>query len=257
MPPIRRTDPLVIEAIQALALITHKTGGAIYSELKARPELAGFKFSLKTVERVVKDMRPAQEKSEIWSLADSDGADSRRILRVLAYVIIESKHRVTFFTKMEAEWVLRLSYAAPGLDALRIWLLGKLYQIRLTRETPNTQDLDAYVAFRPWINDDGLNNYKRVVEQGLKPVPMWDWLVEPQTHYVESGELIPGWNRRERNRRSHGRPLYDYWQESQEEEGAGISSGLEMVPKATTEDLLRWEEDMKTPRGTGASGYPA
>jgi hypothetical protein len=186
---------LVLEAIQALALMTSKTAGAIYSELKSQDDLTGLKFSLKTVERVVKEIRPPQDTSDVWTLADSDGDDARKILSVLRGAIWFSDRQITHFTKTEADWVLKITKVAPGLDALRVWLLAKLYQRRLTDQRLDTEDLDAFLACMPWMSPAALDLYREEVSSGLKPVPMWDWLVEQKPHYVEDGEIVPGWPR--------------------------------------------------------------
>lgn len=181
----RRIDELVVGATEELALITDKTAGAIYSELKSRTDLEGLKFSLKTIERIVKEIRPPQEKSEVWTLADGEGDDARTVLTVLWLVIRRSERQITYFSKDEADWVLRVSKAAPGLHPFRVWLLAKLYQGRATHQKLDTEALDAYIAFMPWVNSANLAVYKGEVSRGLKPVPMWDWIVEQTIHWSE------------------------------------------------------------------------
>ena len=190
----RRTDIDVQTEIDALASQGWKAA-QIHRHLEKQKKFQGRVPSPRTVERSVKRGTPAPDTSGRWSLGDHDGADSRKILTILAQIIIVSGHLVKSFTKDEADWVLRLSHAARGLDPLRMWLLVKLYQRRLADESAGTEDLDAYVAFLPWYNDKALENYREEVSLGLKPVPMWDWLVEQESHYVEDGELFPGWPR--------------------------------------------------------------
>lgn len=178
-----RTDIDVQTEIDVLAAQGWKPA-QIHKHLSQQEKFNGRVPSQRTIERSVK-RGTSIDKSGRWSLVDSTGDDARTVLNVLRGVIRRSDRRITYFTKDEADWVLKVSKAAPGLDSFCVWLLVKLYQRRLVDKNIDTGDLDAYIAFTPWEGAAQLAVYKDEVSRGLKPLPMWDWIVEPVMRWSE------------------------------------------------------------------------
>ncbi len=135
----------------------------------------------RTIQRVVKD-KVYPDTSGNWSIADSAAEDARLVLDVLAYSIEFSQAIVVYtkyFSKEQAEWIIRLKKAAPDAPPRLIILLMHLYMSRKVEGINDKTDLDGYLALTPWKDRDCLRRYKRVVATGsLSKVPMWSILIE-------------------------------------------------------------------------------
>ena len=144
--------------------------------------------SQRTIERFVKEYR-ATDKSQPWTVEESDPQDAKLILEWLASFNGFGKG----LTKAEAFWHLHIKRIAPDLSFLRAGILANLYRIRSAKET-GTEELDAYLGFAPWRAPEALERYKKMVGDGLvKPITMWDTMVErvPPWGAIEAKDL--GW----------------------------------------------------------------
>ena len=170
----RRIDGDIQDEITALAITTDWTPAQIYREIGERDQS---RVSRRTVERIVKENRVKDETGP-WLMKETDGEDARLILNVLAGVMTWSKGYRQSITKAEAEWILRISKAAPGLSTRNIWLVAATYRSRDHRGA-DTTDLDAYLSFMPWLDEEALSRYKSAVKSGwIKATNMWHDLVE-------------------------------------------------------------------------------
>ena len=129
----------------------------------------GVPFELKTIQRHVKSLTP-RDTSGRWSLGDADPDDARTVLDVLSAVIVASEGRITTFTIDEADWVLRVAKAAPGLRPFTVWATARFYMLRKANGEP-TSDLDAFLAFAPWQSSEAGLHYMAAIAKGLPGCP--------------------------------------------------------------------------------------
>lgn len=133
---------------------------------------------IRTIRGIVKDVQ-SSDTSGRWSIIDSEPENARTILDFLAGCTDDYPSPIGTLSKAEAEWVVRLSKAAPGASSRIIATLMHLYMSRQARGIADVSDLDGYLAFRPWESSDKLRLYKRAVVLDIVPmVPPWEVLVE-------------------------------------------------------------------------------
>lgn len=140
--------------------------------------------SKRTVERMVKHYcsmsKPGD--SDTWSVADSEPEDAALILKVLADVMLFTHGEKPTFTRQEAKWVLKIGKMLPEAYSLtQIWLLAKDYVVAETRHQ-ETGHLDAYLAFKPWKNNDRYRTYEYAVNHKWIP---------PHDNWIFDGLLTP------------------------------------------------------------------
>lgn len=180
----RRIDADVQLEITELALQEEKwTPAQIYREVTRQEEFKD-RVSLRTVERLVKELRAPSEDSAPWTISDSGGEEAREVLDARRELIRYSERRVRRFTRGEARWVAKMRRVAPDLPPDIAWLVAVVYRRFYSSVTDRGEDeiiegLDHYLAFAPWRDEDHFREYKNAVEQGWIPAaPMWDRLVE-------------------------------------------------------------------------------
>jgi hypothetical protein len=136
---------------------------------------------IRTIRKIVKEV-VSSDTSGRWSIAESESEDIRLVLDVLAGCMENHSSAIgynNYLTKSQAEWVIKLSKAAPGANARIIATLVHLYMSRAAKGIVDNSDLDAYLAFKPWQSSDSMRLYKRTVSRGLVPeAPWWRILVE-------------------------------------------------------------------------------
>ena len=139
---------------------------------------------IRTIRRRVKAVR-SSDTSGRWSMVDCEPEDARIVLDVLAGCMENHSTMIgnsNYFTINQAEWVIKLSKAAPGANARIIATLVHLYMSRVAKGIVDNSDLDAYLAFKPWHSSDSMRLYKRTVSRGFVPeVPWWRILVEEES----------------------------------------------------------------------------
>ena len=173
---------------QELALTTDWNAAQIFEDLRRRFGERD-KFPIKrTIERLVKEYR-ATDKSQPWTVEESDPQDAKLILEWLASFNGFGRG----ITKAEAFWHLKLQRIAPDLSFVRAGILANLYRIRVAKEA-STEELDSYLGFAPWRGAEALERYKQMVGAGrVKPMVMWDTMVERVSPWgaIEAKDL--GW----------------------------------------------------------------
>lgn len=160
----RYLDADVQGAIEARA-IDGLTPSQVLRDLERQPQYARRLPTLRTVQRIVKEA--PKDQSAPWSLADSDGEDARLILETWQAAITTGMRRINI-TNAQAEWVLKIRKAAPGLSPYYVWLLAGDYRARAQRGE-NTEALDLFLAFRPWRDLDSRAWYEVAVQEGWVP----------------------------------------------------------------------------------------
>ena len=181
-----RIDGDILSKAMELALTTDWNAAQIFRDLERRfKERAP---TQRTIERLVKEYR-ATDKSQPWTVEDSDPEDAKLILEWLASFNGFGKG----LKKVEAFWHLKIQRIAPDLSWVRAGVLANLYRIRTAKEA-STEELDAYLGFAPWRGAEALERYKQMVGAGrVKPMVMWDTMVERVSPWgaIEAKDL--GW----------------------------------------------------------------
>lgn len=136
----------------------------------AAGKLEGSAPSVRTVQRYVAE-RAERDKAP-WSLALDRTGEAAAILDVIEAAIYATQGRVKTVTAAEAEMIGRIAratgYADSGLPAVDIWRLARLYVARRERGD-GTEDLDAFLAFRPWKSQRDWDRYDRATINGIAP----------------------------------------------------------------------------------------
>ena len=183
----RRIDGDVEDEIIELALNRNWTPAQIYRNIDSQKELMGRVPTRRTVERKVSEIRRDAGEAVPWTLAESDGEEARLVLRSRRALILHSEKALHRFDVTEAEWVVRISKAAPDLAPDLAWVIGQVYR-RFSRLVKKGNDddfisaLDDYLAFAPWRDAEHYGLYLNAVEQGwVTKAPMWSRLVEQQS----------------------------------------------------------------------------
>ena len=131
---------------------------------------------LRTIQRWVKEMARRND-SQPWSLSGSDILEAREVIPVLEVVIIRSRGEIRTVSQAEARWIGLIAASAPSLHKWSVWVLARLYEMRANQGT-SFQDLDAFLAFTPWIDGQAFQNYLKAIELELvSMVPLGDYLL--------------------------------------------------------------------------------
>jgi hypothetical protein len=161
----------VYEAIRELAQERGWSASQIYrhleNEAKDDPAQLGRVPTLRTVQRIVRDLVPA-DPSDRWTLAESDLHAIRPVLDALGVVIADSGGHVRSITRQFADWVVRIHRAAPDLDAWEIVWLARGYQQEIGLDRP-TDYLDAFLALAPWRSGYGYRRWLKVEQSWIWP----------------------------------------------------------------------------------------
>ena len=183
-----RMDGDIQDHAAELALTTDWNAAQIFKDLDLQfKERKGFPTK-RTIERFVKEYR-ATDKSQPWTVEDSDPQDAKLILEWLASFNGFGKG----LKKVEAFWHLKIQRIALDLSWVRAGVLANLYRIRTAKEA-STEELDAYLGFASWRSAEALERYKEMVGAGwVKPMAMWDTMVERVSPWgaIEAKDL--GW----------------------------------------------------------------
>jgi len=151
-PPIDRD---LFEAIRAGAE-RGLSPARIVDDLASTPAFAGRNPSIRTVQRIVHDLRPTTA-TVPWTLAGDETGEPRLILDVLAAVITETEGRRRHISTEEARWVALVEKAAQ-LPHFDLYLVAREY-LRRDEARKDTTDLDHWLAFGP-------DQYEEAVRKG-------------------------------------------------------------------------------------------
>jgi hypothetical protein len=156
--------------------------------------------TLRTVQRTVRDLK-TEDLTEQWSLGTSSGEEARMVLGVLADLLVETDGRIHTITKREAEWIVRISGAVPGLPGWTVWSFVKEYMMR-DATGDRTEDLDTSLALAPRIGDseDAVRQkallQARLLGRWQRSGGLWVWgaettaaLLEGMAQSTEDSEL--------------------------------------------------------------------
>lgn len=144
------------------------TPAQVHAALEADPRFKGRVPHVRSLQRYAKDVQ-VPDPSAPWTLASPSPAAADQVLDVLAAVVEETNGRVSSVTQLEAEWISRLRAARPDLPGWECWFLARLYIMRTGRHE-STADLDMYLAFAPWRDDEHADRYVDAISAaGIAP----------------------------------------------------------------------------------------
>lgn len=138
------------------------------------------KVDLKTVQRRAKEYA-VPDASGPWGLADTDDPDAAAlVLEVLPELVWRTQGRVRHITRDRAKWIVRIRRAAPSISPWAAYQLAMEYQ-RRANSNEGTVDLDLYLAFGPWENQEREQLWRRAVGAGYVRARnvigrSWGWL---------------------------------------------------------------------------------
>jgi hypothetical protein len=150
--------------------------------------------SRKTIERRIREWS-ANRGTDWWTLSKTsvgenpaDADEAALVLPVIGALSFLTNGNVTHITEAEARWIARIRRARPDLlratdvdsvvkdtytSVLLVFLLAVEYSER-ERAQLSTEDLDLFLAWAPWENNPGVEEWKRkrylkLVEEGEMP----------------------------------------------------------------------------------------
>ena len=128
---------------------------------------------VRTIQRIVKDLRPTDPHGTPWGLTPDNAEQAAAILRVQAAVAKSHGVRLDLSVS-QANWIWSVSKIAPDLSPWLTYRTGLLLWRRDTAGEP-TPDIQGWLAFRPWASDDDANEYSKAIEAGrVPPSPLDD-----------------------------------------------------------------------------------
>jgi len=131
---------------------------------------------LRTIQRWVRDMARRSD-SQTWTLSESDILEAREVIPVLEVIIVRSRGHIRTVSRAEGRWIGLIAASAPSLHKWSVWVLARLYEMRANQEG-SFQDLDAFLAFTPWIDGQAFQNYMKAIDLGLvSMVPLGYYLL--------------------------------------------------------------------------------
>jgi hypothetical protein len=154
---------------------SHGTPAAKVAAVKALDDVG---FSAAEIQRMLGDHSPPDRtvRSIVQqnALEDASGAwtpingiepstSLGHVLDVLRVVVAISEGRRPYLTRNEAARIAQLAAAAPDLSPLNLFRLARLYMRRI-HDKQRTEDLDIYLAFAPWRDDESAARYADVVK---------------------------------------------------------------------------------------------
>lgn len=163
-------QPIGLEQEVKRLVIEQRSPSQIYEYLSGQERFADRMPSLRTIQRLVKEMEPP-DPTEEWRLADTEPEDARLVLDVLAAVTVKTRGRARL-TRATAEWVIRVRRAAPTLDPFEAYLYAREYRAREERRG-DTRDLDLYLALAPWDSEDARRDYEALLNEGITTSSQW------------------------------------------------------------------------------------
>ncbi len=114
-----------------------------------RDEFPGEAVSLRTVQRKVQESRARHGPTARWTLALDQGDDARLVLGCLGALVRVTGNPSRGISARTAEWIVAVARAAPDLPPWSIYRLARWYEGRTSTDN-STDDLDLYLAMRPW-----------------------------------------------------------------------------------------------------------
>lgn len=129
-------------------LVMEEFGAAqIHRQLESSDELREPRLSLRTVQRMVRELKP-DDLSGRWSMAEADPEEAALVLDALAFLFDETEGRA-WLTKDRARWIARIRTACPTIGIeMALWAAWR-YQ-RLHATGGDTRYLDLLLGARPW-----------------------------------------------------------------------------------------------------------
>lgn len=160
----RRTSRTQIRTIHRLAREGHSVQ-EICAEL-------GLKYGPDAIkERSVQNyVRRVRNNQIPWDRLDASGGNASLVMEVLPSVIERSDGKKREFTQEESEWIIWIRQIASTLPPQFVWELATYYMTEDRNITSKDfQQLDAFLAYKPWESVEAINRYHTLKEEGIIP----------------------------------------------------------------------------------------
>jgi hypothetical protein len=125
-------------------------------------QFPGEAVSLRTVQRRVQESRARFGPSAIWTLTPDQGDAARVVLGCLAAVVRVTGNPNRGITVRTADWIAAVARVAPDLPPWSTYRLARWYEGR-TSTNDSTDDLDLYLAMRPWRSIRAREAYEAIL----------------------------------------------------------------------------------------------
>lgn len=132
----------------------------------------------RTIESWVAEFR--SEDGQAWTITPDTAEVAMLVLPVLQVVVEHSDGRVQTIGIETARWVVTIGRAAPDLDAWRIYLVARRYQLAFAAGESNL-GLDVFLAYGPWRSEGDAQRYAAALVTGRAPSPgLWGMSTWPE-----------------------------------------------------------------------------
>lgn len=153
-------------SIELLTRLGHPVA-EIQRSLERDERFVGRVPGYRTVQRIAAEVN-LPDGSGTWHPIQADPEEAALVLPVLARVIEVSKGKIREFTNDQARYIARVRLMVPDLPLYAAFQAAESYQHLLSRGT-TTNDLDAFLAFAPWRDDQAERRLKWARKNGWLP----------------------------------------------------------------------------------------
>lgn len=153
----------------------------------------------RTIKRILDELSEIYT-TEPASLAAFEPATARLVLDSLREAVAATEGRIAHVTATEATWIGRVAAAAPSLSPWDRFRVARAYVLR-DHTGASTTDLDALVAFQPWLGPQERDAYRGAVVAGwIAPCADFHLLVglvlDERERFTVDGEPFVPWGLR-------------------------------------------------------------
>lgn len=160
------------------------TPSQIHKALEQMEQYHGRVPNLRTVQRIVRAYRT---EPQLWHWSDYKSSDAHAILSVINamadqrtgilgatyfrhpyYLLHGEDAEAPLFGKEEADWIVNISRASPGMDPLLLYWLAQSYALHDKMSTDKA-GLDMFLAMAPWQNVESWERYIEAVDTNWVP----------------------------------------------------------------------------------------
>mgnify|MGYP001197792239 CR=1 FL=1 len=159
-------------------------------QLAGRGTLPGFNPNIpevRTIQRVVQNLRSNMKDEEIWSIEIHDPQiDTKIVLDTLAEVAVGTRGKVTSFTKAQASWLSKIRTSTSGLSGWGAWAI---YKLSIEGSVYEKSGPEIILAFRPWESDKRKLALEELIESGQVNQPDCWGFIKDQSELMRIGLL--------------------------------------------------------------------
>ena len=136
-------------------------------------------------------VRRVRNNQVAWERLDATGVNAYLVMEVLPSVIERSDGKKLEFTQQESEWIIWIRQIAPTLPPKSVWELATYYMTEDRNITGKSfQQLDAFLAYKPWESLEAMTRYDNLKEDGVPPDSGLTQLASEARTYVSTESSV-------------------------------------------------------------------